>query len=180
MIDTAPPITLLLLAWVKLHTTFPSPLRHWVLDSGSGMHSSDVRQRNEKHPSACVWYFHNSVDISSPDGSYWLPSLFCIPWTAIWNIAQLERNQNSHYFERDFHKLNIFIFTPLYLRPYDGLICYLTFFTWFASNIWLWGLGGQFLLYWAWPRGGGGPPLTLFCLTPGLCREAGPGLWGPL
>ena len=27
---------------------------HWVLDSGSGMHSSDVHQRNEKHPSACV------------------------------------------------------------------------------------------------------------------------------
>ena len=43
---------------------------------------------------------------------------------------------------------------------------YLTFFTWLASNIWLWGLGGQFLLNWAWPRGGA--PLTWLDLTPGV------------
>ena len=123
MIDSAPPITLLLFAWVKLNSTFHSSLLTLSGLDWLWRNVFNLSGRDEKYPR--LWYFHNSVDISSPDGSYWLPSLFCIPWTAIWNIAQqLERNQNSHYFERDFQQQIVSPFqTRIILSHLFHMIC---------------------------------------------------------
>jgi len=91
---------------------------------------------------------HNSVDISSPDGSQYCAPL-CLPCccssllTDIWNS-----------------------FFRLPSQPCVCVSVSVTFLTWLASNIGLLELGGQFLLNWSWAlvgRAGG----ATWCLTPG-------------